>query len=192
MKQPAKKPKQQDARAEPSLPEGIGREHLAPSGPRWLRPLLLWVGIGVPIALALSGALGGGQPGRWVVERESAAGTSRVLVVETPRVIRSGNWFETRVEIVPPADVADLVVAIDDPLWRRMSIDTILPDAGKAEYREGAFRLSFGPAKAGELRVVKFDGQIQPWGPRRFEGRYRALDGERAFAGVAVTVTVLP
>ncbi|MDP3676658.1 MAG: hypothetical protein Q8R44_16435 [Novosphingobium sp.] len=192
MKQPGKNLKQQDERAEPRMPVGIGREHLAPSGPRWLRPLLLWVAIGVPIALALTGALGGGQPGRWVVQRESSDRTSRILVVETPWVIRSGNWFETRVEIVPPADVADLVVAIDDPLWRRMSIDTVLPDAEKAEYREGAFRLSFGPAKAGELRVVKFDGQIQPWGPRRLKGHYRVLDGDAAFADVAVSVTVMP
>lgn len=192
MTRPGKEPKQHDELTEPPMPDGMRREHLAPSGPRWLRPLLLWVVIGVPIGLALSGALGGGSPGRWVVQEESSTGTRRILVVETPHSIRSGNWFETRLEIVPPTDVADLVVAIDDPLWRRMSIDTISPDAEKAEYREGAFRLSFGPAKAGELKVVKFDGQIQPWGPRRLKGRYRALDDDAAFAEVAVSVTVLP
>lgn len=191
MTRPGKKPKQ-DQCAEPPMPKGIGREHLAPSGPRWLRPLLLWVLLGGPIGLALSGALGGGDPRRWVVQREAATGTTRILVVETPHAIRSGNWFETRLEIIPPADVADLVVAIDDPLWRRMSIDTISPDAEKAEYRDGAFRLSYGPARAGELKVVKFDGQIQPWGPRRLAGRYRVLDGEVAIADVAVSVRVLP
>src|SRR5688572_30704008 len=112
MTRPGNKPKHEDERAEPAMPEGIAHEHLAPPGPRWLRPPSLWVVIGIPIALALAGMLGGGPPGRWVVQREASGGTSRILVVETPRAIRSGNWFETRLEIVPPADVADLVVAV--------------------------------------------------------------------------------
>lgn len=173
--------------ADTAPPWGIRQEHIAPRGHRWVRPALLTAIIGGPIALALTGLLGGGWPAR-----ETARSATASLMVETPRVIRSGNWFETRVEIRPAAPITDLVLAIDDPLWRRLSIDTFAPDAEKSEYADRAFRYSFGPVAAGELRVIKFDGQIQPWGPRRLSGRYRVLDGERPLVSLATAVTVLP
>ncbi|RZK02131.1 MAG: hypothetical protein EOO76_08045 [Novosphingobium sp.] len=168
-------------------PIGIEARHLAPASSGWLRTSLTVVLIGGPLMAALLGWLGGGD------EKIFAARGQQVsLAVETPDILRSGNWFETRVVVEPRADINDLAIAIDQPLWRGMSIDTTVPDAEKVDTLDDRFTYSFGPIKAGERFVLKIDGQIQPRGLRRLEGKVAVLDGERRLIEVPVAVTVLP
>ena len=54
----------QDQGTDTAPPWGIRHEHIAPRGRRWVRPALLMAVIGGPIALALTGLLGGGWPAR--------------------------------------------------------------------------------------------------------------------------------
>lgn len=170
-----------------SLPYGIGAGHFGERPVRRMRPLLQLLIIGIPLAAAMLGFLGGGAPR---IIRAASPGAQ--LTVEAPRVLRSGNWFETRVIVEPAADVADLAIAIDQPLWRRMSIDTLVPDAEKAESAEGRFTYSFGPVAGGERFVLKLDGQIQPYGLRILNGRIGVRDGDNPLVSAPVTLVVLP
>jgi len=178
----------QELAAPPStpLPYRIEERHLQARRKSW-RPLLLLVILGIPLLSALLGLLGGGTP------RTATASTTAVkLTMETPRVLRSGNWFETQMIVDTTVDVADLTIAIDQALWRRMSVDTLVPDAKEAKSVDSRFVYSFGPVARGERFVFKLDGQIQPYGLRRLEGRVTVRDGERPLASLPVTVLVLP
>ena len=168
-------------------PYGITDRHFEPRHRAWFRPLLQISLITVVLLAALLGWLGGGP------EKVSRVTVPDVRVeVSTARVLRSGNWFETQVRIVPQADIADLAIGFDEPLWRAMSIDTLLPDAESAEFAEGRFTFRFGPAKRGEPFLLKIDGQIQPRWFRVLSGRVTVLDGERELATAPVRLTVLP
>jgi hypothetical protein len=168
-------------------PFGIGREHLDPPANRWARVTMTFVFIGGPILAALLGLLGGGDETPVTVRTPAAS-----LTVEAPQILRSGNWFETLVTVAPAADVANLTISIDQPLWRGMSIDTAVPDAEKAEALDGTFTYSFGPVKHGQAFVFKLDGQIQPRGMRRLAGTVAARDGDRLLARVPLAIQVLP
>jgi hypothetical protein len=168
-------------------PFGIEPRHIDGRRSRWLRPFLIVVFIALPLLAALAGMLGGGTPSETTVATPLAR-----LSVETPRILRSGNWFETRVIVLPSQDVADLVVEIDEPLWRAMSIDTVVPDADGVASLDGTFAYSFGPVRKGERFLMKFDGQIQPRWLRRFSGRIAIKDGERPLVDLPLAITVLP
>lgn len=169
-----------------SRPFGIKDRHLRPQRAT-TRIVLLALVVLVPIIAALTGILGGGAAKRVMTQNEQAT-----LSVEIQPVLRSGNWFESQVVAVPRQPVSDLTVAIDEELWRRMSIDTQAPDAEKAEFKDGSFRYSFGPVEAGSRFLLKLDGQIQSWGFRRLSGKVTLLDGDQPLAGVPLTITVLP
>lgn len=180
-------PQEPAAAASLSPPLGIGERHLRSRFlSRW-RPWLAAVLFGVPLLAALLGFLGGGRDATF-----RAASPQAAMTITTPGVLRSGNWFETRVLVEPRADIADLTVAIDDPLWRGMSIDTLVPDAEKAESKDGSFAYGFGRVKAGERFVLKIDGQIQPRGLRRLRGDVTLRDGDRPLAVAPVSIQVLP
>lgn len=171
----------------PSPPYGIETRHIDERLAGWGRRLLQLLIIGIPLLAAILGFLGGGAP-----RITRAAAPSAQLTVETPRVLRSGNWFETWVIVESAADIADLTIAIDQSLWRRMSIDTLVPDAEKAESGGGRFTYSFGPLSRNERFVLKLDGQIQPYGLRRLGGRIALRDGESPLVSVPVSLLVLP
>lgn len=169
------------------MPFGIDARHLEGRSRGWGRALLRFLIIAVPLLAAVLGLLGGGPAS---VTRAAAPGVA--LTVETPRILRSGNWFESRITVRPALDIADLTIAVDQSLWRQMSIDTMTPDADKARSRNGVFSYSFGPAKRGEPFVLKLDGQIQPHLLRRLDGRIAVRDGERVLVSAPVSVLVLP
>jgi hypothetical protein len=170
-----------------SPPYGIAPRHIEERSRGWGLSLIKLAVVGVPLAAALLGWLGGTAP---TITR--AASPSARLAVEAPAILRSGNWFEARVVVEPRVDIADLTIAIDQPLWRRMSIDTFAPDAEKAESKSGRFSYRFGPLPRGERFVLKLDGQIQPYGLRRLQGRVTVRDGERPLVSVPVSLVVLP
>lgn len=180
-------PQEPAATASLPPPYGIGERHLHSRFlSRW-RPWLAVVLLGAPLLAALLGFLGGGREATF-----HAASPQAAMTITTPGVLRSGNWFETRIVVEPRADIADLTVAIDDSLWRGMSIDTLVPDAEKAESKDGSFTYGFGPMKAGERFVLKIDGQIQPRGLRRLRGDVTLRDGDLALIAAPVSIQVLP
>jgi hypothetical protein len=181
-------PQERASVGEPSsFPFGIGRHHLSPQWPRLMRHLLVFTFIGLPLLAAMVGLLGGGSEPVKVARSPEAT-----LTVVSPSILRSGNWFETAIVVEAHDDIADVAIAIDQPLWRGMSIDTEIPDPVKLESLEREFTYSFGPLARGERLLFKLDGQIQPRGPRRMSGRITVRDAGRALAAVPMTLTVLP
>lgn len=169
------------------LPFGLTGRNACPARSARLRNIGVVALIGLPIAAALAGLLGGGAP------RKSVAATpAAVMTVTSPAVLRSGNWFETEVMVKPAAPVDDLTIRIDKGLWHRLSIDTMVPDAESAEALEGRYIYHFGKVEARQRFTLKLDGQIQPAGWRRLEGAFEAADGERPLVGMPISITVLP
>lgn len=169
------------------MPFAIGGHHMAPRYSRAIRDVLMLVIIGGPLAAALLGFLGGGDPATATVR---TGGT--MLAVTAPETLRSGNWFEVEMAVSPQADVADLTLSIDRALWHRLSIDTMVPDAESAESLDGRYRYHFGEVKSGETFRLKIDGQIQPDGMRKLQGAVTAGDGERQLATLPVAIRILP
>ncbi|MFC0204215.1 hypothetical protein [Novosphingobium soli] len=170
-----------------NAPYGIDPGHCEVE--RWARmrtPLAIIV-FALVLGSALLGFLGGGAPGVKAYASPAAHAT-----LEYQSILRSGNWFETVLTVSPKADVKDLVVAIDQPLWRGMSIDTIAPDAESAEALDGTYSYHFGEVKAGEIFNLKFDGQIQPRSLRGLSGNIAIDDGERELMSIPVAITILP
>jgi hypothetical protein len=170
-----------------TLPFGLNERHVRAPRMARLRNLGVAALIGLPIAAALAGVLGGGAP---QVSRGSSSAAH--MTVTAPAVLRSGNWFETELDITPSAAVEDLTIRIDQGLWHRLSIDTMVPDAESAEALDGRYSYHFGKVEAGERFTLKLDGQIQPAGLRRLEGAFEAADGDRPLVRVPVSITVLP
>jgi hypothetical protein len=153
---------------------------------RFRTPLAIVLFI-VVLGSALFGFLGGG--GSRTVAYVSPF--ARVVVEHEP-ILRSGNWFETTLTITPSRNIEDLVMAVDQPLWRGMSIDTIAPDAESAEGLDGTYSYHFGPVKSGETLRIKFDGQIQPRAFRRLRGDITIADDKEDLMAIPVSITVLP
>lgn len=153
---------------------------------RWRTPLAALVFV-VVLGSAMLGWLGGGAPS----VKAYVSPAARVTLEYAP-ILRSGNWFETVLTITPRRDVRDLVMAVDQPLWRGMSIDTLAPDAESAEASGGRYSYHFGAAKAGEPVRIKFDGQIQPRALRTLTGNITIADQDRPLIAMPLSVTVLP
>lgn len=153
---------------------------------RWRTPIAALVFV-VVLGSAMLGWLGGGAPS--VIAYVSPAAS---VTLEYAPILRSGNWFETVLTITPKRDADDLVMAVDQPLWRGMSIDTLVPDAESAEAGGGRYSYHFGKARAGVAMRIKFDGQIQPRALRKMKGHITIADKERSLIAIPLSITVLP
>lgn len=181
----------QPAPSAPDLPFAIGPQHMIERTlSRW-RNMIAALVLGALLLAAMTGMLGGGPSQRVTF---AGPGVTGELVYDP--IVRSGNWYETEITLRVTGDVKDLTVAIDEPLWSRLSIDTLAPDAESAEALDGRYSYHFGEVKAGERFRLKLDGQIQPGMPRRQSGSIRVLEGatdpERELLAVPLSLTVLP
>lgn len=149
-------------------------------------PLATLIFLGMLVAASL-GLLGGTG-----TKVRSFAAPDAAMMVEYQPILRSGNWFETIITVTPRRDVKDLVVAIDYPLWRGMSIDTISPDAESAEGLDGRYSFHFAEVKRGQTFRLKLDGQIQPRSLRTLRGNVSLLDDTRPLLSAPLSITVLP
>jgi len=167
-------------------PDGIGTEHIEPRLMHRRPGILSLVTLGVLVAIGLSGYAGGGS-----VEHEvrNAAGT---FVLRAPEIIRNGEVLETRMRVVAQRPIDKLVIGVAPALWREVTTNSTVPQAGEESFRDGLFRFSFDKVEAGgafELQIVQ---QINPglWGTNR--GRVVFLDGDTVLAEMPVAMRVLP
>lgn len=136
---------------------------------------------------ALLGAFGGGKARNVVAD--SAAAT---LEVHTPRVLRNGLFFETRIQATAKAPLADAVIVVPASLWRDMTINTMIPAPSEEKAEKGAFRFSYGAMKPGDMLDIKIDGQVNPPLFAGNRGTIELHDGERMLVRAPVEITVLP
>ncbi len=169
------------------LPDGIQQQHLTRGQGM---PLRSWLSLLIPgalLTLAMAGLFGGGQSTRLV----AAAPSARVMLA-LPTTLRSGVFFETDVDVLARRDIGDLTIGLTAELWRDMTINTTMPEAGEQDYREGLFRFRYGPVKAGNRIKIKFDGQVNPPLIGSSRGEVVVFDGQNRLATIPVTIKVLP
>ena len=120
-------------------------------------------------------------------------GTGVSFTVEGPRRIRNGEFFELVLNIEAQRRVEDAVVLLGAPLFRDMTINTLLPDPSEHGFRNGSFEFRFGALDAGESLLVKLDGQVNPGHTSSAnEGAIAVADGETILATVDYAMEVLP
>ena len=168
-------------------PEGIEPHHVHQAGGSLFRRWPFGLGgLGVLLGLAVFGVYGADA-------RLTGAGNEVELVVEGPRRIRNGEFFEMVITIAAERDVRDLVILIDEELWRDLTVNTLLPDPSGHGFREGSFEFRFGTLNAGERLLVKVDGQINPsHAPSTNAGTIALANGDAVLATVNYTMEVLP
>ncbi|WP_324741705.1 hypothetical protein U8326_00510 [Tsuneonella sp. CC-YZS046] len=169
------------------LPDGIRQKHLAQGE---ALPLRGWLSLSIPAALlilAMAGLFGGGRSARLTADAPSAH-----VTLAMPTTLRSGVFFETDVDVLARRDIEDLTIALTAELWRDMTINTTLPEAGEQDYREGQFRFRYGPVEAGSRIRIKFDGQVNPPLIGTNRGEVAVFDGQSRLATIPVAIKVLP
>lgn len=172
----------------PPRPDGIeaAHEQLPATAWRRIRPLLSLLVLGAVMAWALSGRAGG-RTADWTVETPAA-----VLRIEAPRIIRTGQFYETTVEVRARRDIAQLAVAVEPGLWKDVTINSTVPTPAEESYAADRVRFSFDRLAAGETFVFKVDAQVNPsrWGTNA--GTLALLDGEAPLAALPLSMRILP
>lgn len=161
-----------------SQPASTGRPFLA------ALPVLV---LGALLAAALLGVFGGGKSAP--VQASSPAAT---LTVTTPQTLRSGLFFETRMEVTAHRAIDDVVIALPPELWRDQTINTMIPSPDKEAGEDGAFRFHYGSLAAGKSLTIKFDGQINPPLFAGTRGTVSLQDGDAPLVRVPLRYRVWP
>jgi len=171
-----------------AFPDGITEQHLRTGTPlaEYTRWFMLFV-LGAILLAALLGVFGGHKK-----PTVTAEGTAATLRVDAPAVLRNGEFFEMRVLIEPKAAVARPVIAVAQPYWRDITVNTMIPAPASESYEDGYFVLEFDPIEPGKAIEFKVDGQINPSLFGGTEGVVEARDGDRVLARVPLELRVLP
>lgn len=167
-------------------PEGIEHRHVHAGGTRmhaWPTGLILF---GLIILLAGVGVFGT----RATVT--SAADGVR-LSVEGPKRIRSGEMFEMLFTIETEREIRDAVLAVDQAIWKDVTVNTFMPQPADEGFEDGAFAFHFGALTPGSRLLVKVDGQINPsYPPAAQDGTVVLADGTATLVSVDYSIKVFP
>jgi len=170
-------------RAQSDYPDGIVPGDSNGARINWISLAVL----GAIMLAALLGAFGGGKSRNVVADTPLAR-----LEVHTPRVMRNGMFFETRIRLAAKAQIANAVIVVPASLWRDVTVNTMIPAPSDEKTEEGAFRFSYGAIRPGDVLDIKIDGQINP---PLFAGNWGSIelhDGKRPIAAIPFDITVLP
>jgi hypothetical protein len=166
-------------------PDGIGTEHARTLGR---------TGHANPFGLILLGAVMLAAFLGWAgyeVDRSASAGDI-TLSWHAPERIRNGEFLEMRITIEASQQIDQLVLGVDEMLWRDFTINTLIPAPADELSQAGEFRFDFGALEAGQSRHVKIDGQINPDALGTNSGMLRAYDGDQLLLEMPVRFEVLP
>lgn len=171
-----------------NYPDGIGEEHARRR--TLLRHYQGWVALGLLgalLALALTGMLGGHANPTVAAESDRA-----VLAVNTPHVLRSGEFFEIRFRVQAKQPISRPVLAVSHAYLRDLTLNTFKPSPAEESSDGTYYRMEFEPLEAGESFEVMIDGQVNPdlFGGTR--GSIELLDGETRIAAIPLKLEVRP
>jgi len=168
-----------------SFPDGLSERNI--NGHSRASFLTLFILTALMIA-GLIGLLGGHS-----AQTERAEGEV-LLKVTAPPVLRNGMFFETIVEVQAKQPLGNLVIGVSAPLWREMTINTMIPAAAEEGYMNGFHRFAFGKVDRGDVFRFKIDGQINPT-PTLLGGTsgvIAAFDDEKKLTAIPIEMKVLP
>lgn len=149
-----------------------------------------WAGVailGLIVATAATGVLGGGLSPQEVAETRAAS-----LAIKTPRTVRNGMMFETRIRITAHEPIKEPVLRISEKLWRDTTVNSFVPAPSEEALDEKGWRFTLTPLAAGETAVVHIDGQKNPPRVGVNDGTIALYDGDTLLVQMPVTVRILP
>jgi hypothetical protein len=166
-------------------PDGIRTEHARMLGRKGHANPFGLILLGAVMLAALLGWAG------YEVDR-SASSDDVTLSWHAPERIRNGEFLEMRITIQATRQIEQLVLGVDEVVWRDFTINTFIPAPAEELSRVGEFRFDFGAMEAGQSRQVKIDGQINPDALGINSGMLRAYDGQQLLLEMPVRFEVLP
>jgi hypothetical protein len=167
-------------------PDGIGEPHAQPlrSWRRHASPLSL-AAFGSIVLLAMIGTLGH--------ERDWHARAFGVeLDVHAPEVIRNGEFLEMRIGVRSDQPIGELVIGIEEALWRDLTVNTMIPAASEETGTDGEMRFTFAELPAGTPFLFKVDLQVNPDILLGNEGTITVYDGDSELVATSISIAVLP
>ncbi len=168
-------------------PEGIEPRHFA--GDRSFRRQASLLSLGILAAVLAWGLSGyaGDRHAQYSIDNEAGH-----FELNVPDIVRCGSVIETRIRVVAKQRIAKLVIAVDAPLWRQITTNSILPAASSEASENGRHRFSYDPVAAGQSFDLQIQQQVNPklFGINR--GTIAIMDGDRPLAEVALGIKVLP
>jgi hypothetical protein len=149
---------------------------------RWIRRGLMVVLV-ILLAIVATGAAG----------QTTGTTTSGPLRVTGPDTVRGGLLYQLLVEVHPTTEVRRPVIAISDPFWESLSVNSLVPDASDDTYRDGAVVLSYqDPIRAGDVFRLRVYFQANPNVSGVRHGSVELFDGSRPIARLSRRLVVLP
>ncbi len=178
------------AAADPSAirrPDGIDEIHIDPRHRLGRHSSILSLGVlGTVLAIGLSGRVGvSSQTHR--VDAPAAR-----LEMKFPKVLRSGSFVETRIEVQARTDIAELVLAFEPSIWREVTTVSIRPSPADESHSDGLLRFGFDRLAAGQRFELQIQQQVNPSRFGSSQGRFVLFDGERPLLEVPLAYQVLP
>ena len=122
----------------------------------------------------------------------NAAASSAALEVQAPENLRGGLIFQARFTITAHARLARPTLILQRGWLESMSVNSIVPDAVRADAREGRLSLAYPPLGAGSSRVVWIYFQVNPTNLGTRSQDVVLADGSRQLATVHRSVVVWP
>ena len=176
------------AEAHRSYPEGIGEEHTRRQS--FVQHYMGWAALallGALLALAMTGVLGGHPNPTVTADNDRAE-----LTVNTPHILRSGEFFEMRFRVHARQPIAKPVLAVSHAYLRDLTLNTFKPSPA-GESSDGTFyRMEFDALEAGEAFEVMIDGQVNPDLFGGTQGSIELLDDEAPIARLPLELEIRP
>jgi hypothetical protein len=115
------------------------------------------------------------------------------LRVTGPDAVRGGLLYQLLIEIHPATEVRQPVIAVSDPFWESLSVNSIVPDASDDSYRDDSVVLTYqDPIRAGDAFRIRVYFQANPNVSGIRHGSVELFDGSQLLAQVNRRLVVLP
>jgi hypothetical protein len=121
-----------------------------------------------------------------------AAGSAASLEVQSPRNLRGGLIFQTRVTVRARTALHKPTLVLQRGWFESMSVNSIVPDAAEQGSRDGKVYLTYPPLAAGRALVVWLYFQVNPTNLGKRSEDVELDDGTRLLATVHRGITVWP
>jgi hypothetical protein len=121
-----------------------------------------------------------------------AAGSAARMTLSTPRTVRGGLLFQSRVEIHAQREIAFPHLVLDDGWLEGMQVNSIHPQPTGELNRDGRVVLTYDKLAAGDDLTIWFQFQVNPTNTGRRPYGIELDDAAAPLVRLSPTITVVP
>jgi hypothetical protein len=121
-----------------------------------------------------------------------ASGPGVSLEVQSPRDLRGGLIFQTRITVRARARLQKPTIVMQRGWFESMSVNSIVPNPAQMGSRDGSVSMTFAPLDAGRSLVVWLYFQVNPTNFGNRSQDVQLDDGSRLLATVHRSVRIWP